>query len=129
MRPGSLACELKCASDRHIQRRMRLGRISENVSMKIRPSHNEGNGSQGGLHIHDATEEKTLGRALAMNQLPKRLPATGGTSRISKRVPVCPHCGSGPLHWSRTKWWELLMRMVFIRAYRCRPCRYRGYLW
>jgi DNA-directed RNA polymerase subunit RPC12/RpoP len=55
-------------------------------------------------------------------------PATVEEQRVPKKAPVCPECGSARLQWSRTRWWELLMRVVFIRAYRCRSCRYRGYL-
>lgn len=40
----------------------------------------------------------------------------------------CPNCRSTHLWWSRTKWSELPLRIMFIRPYRCWCCRYRGYL-
>jgi TonB family protein len=39
----------------------------------------------------------------------------------------CSRCGSPVMHLSRTRFWEWPLRLIQIRAYRCRKCGFRFY--
>ena len=38
---------------------------------------------------------------------------------------ICPSCGSKRVHRSHRKWYELPMKLIGIRPYRCHECRKR----